>query len=91
MSTNPRIVKLHVFRTINLGNYENIKVEAGIEETIGPDETYEEAYARVWREVKTAFLKALADEDIKKESVEAPIPPDPSTSRYRIKTVDADT
>lgn len=88
MSFNPRLVKLHILRTVNLGNYENVKVEAGIEESIGPDETYGEAYFRIWNEVKAAFLKALADEVIKKDPAEAVTPPDPAGSRYRIKTVE---
>lgn len=88
MSDKPNKISISVLRTVNLGNYENVKIEAGIEESLAIDESYEEAYSRIWQEVKAAFLKALADEEIKKESVEAPTPPDPAGSRYRrIKTI----
>lgn len=38
MTNNPDKVWVNVERTVNLGNYENIKVSVGESRTVGPDD-----------------------------------------------------
>ena len=45
-------------QTINLGNYESAKFDAGMSSDVGPDETVEQAQERVQEQVKRAILSA---------------------------------
>jgi hypothetical protein len=38
LTNNPDKVWVNVERTVNLGNYENIKISAGEARTVGPDD-----------------------------------------------------
>jgi len=84
-----RKISFNIFRTLNLGNYENIKIDAGIEETLGPNETYAEGYARLWNEVNSALDLAIETKlgelfGEKKTEIKQP---EVSNSRFRVPVV----
>lgn len=84
-------VSLSILRTVNLGNYENIKIEAGIEETLEPGETYEEGYARLWGELKRelGLAKKYQVKELGSEPEEIG-KPDISRSKFRRPTTVSD-
>ena len=53
-------VSISYDRTINIGNYESIKIHAGFDTDVKKDETVDEAFARA-DEVSTNQLERLAE------------------------------
>ena len=45
-------ISVNYSRTINLGNYSSMKVEAGAEDTVRDEESVTSAYDRLWGIVK---------------------------------------
>jgi hypothetical protein len=45
--------------TKNLGNYESLKVDAGVVVTVGPDDEPAVAYAAAWETVKKQIKRGL--------------------------------
>lgn len=53
------VVKMSIGHTANTGNFENIRVEVGLEDDLRPDETIAEAYDRVYAELEIQLEKRL--------------------------------
>lgn len=61
-------IKYNLGGTVNLKNYENIKVDFGIEDDVRDGESFDDARARIvqkvdesWRELIVAAAKAFQD------------------------------
>ena len=61
-------ISVKISRTINLGNFNSLKVEAGLEEAMPPDTTYSEAYKHLWNTVNLEVNRAIAAFDKSKET-----------------------
>lgn len=53
--------EIHVAFTFtkNLGNYENLKVDAAVTMSVDPEDDVEEVYTRAWANVKKQIRKGL--------------------------------
>ena len=55
-------ISVNYSRTVNLGNYESLKVEAGMEDVLIEDESWTEKYRKMWLivedEVRREVLRA---------------------------------
>lgn len=66
---NPAHIKVSISRTINMGNFNSLKVEAGLEEDMSAlDTSYSEAYKRLWNTVNLEVNRAIAAFDKSKET-----------------------
>lgn len=54
----PRI-SVRIGRTINMGNYSSLKVEAGLEEDVQLGVPYDRDYKRLWNEVNSEINRAI--------------------------------
>lgn len=54
----PRL-SVTISRTINMGNFESLRVEAGLEETQQLDVPYDEEYKRLWNVVNAEINRAI--------------------------------
>ncbi|MEV3587398.1 hypothetical protein ABNE08_21750 [Paenibacillus larvae] len=56
-----RAKEIHVGFTFtkNLGNYENLKVDAGITMSIDPEDDVQEVYSKAWANVKNQIKRGL--------------------------------
>jgi hypothetical protein len=61
-------IKYNLGGTVNLKNYENVKVDFGVEDDVRDGETFDEAKARIvqkvdetWRELIVAAARAFQD------------------------------
>lgn len=52
----PRLISVEMAATINLGNFENIKVAIGSDDVTRPGETWAEARDRVYDEVEESLI-----------------------------------
>jgi hypothetical protein len=85
----PPKISLEVSRTINLGNFESVRVQAGIEESLDPGITYNDGYQRLFEIVQwnLDLLVEQALNNLKGNTEKSPSPPSASTSRFRVPTV----
>jgi len=86
-------ISIEISRTINLGNFENVKVTAGVEETLDPKTTYTNGYQRLW-EIVQANLDTVTNQALEaydKKKTASPVSerksPNPTGSRFRVPTV----
>jgi hypothetical protein len=47
--------------TLNLGNFESLRTDVSIEDSVRAGESIDEAYERVWAYVEAKLLKAVND------------------------------
>jgi len=59
--TNPR-VSLTLGYTMNLGNFQSLRVDIGFEDSVRSDETVDQAYERVEEWTSRKLLEKLKDE-----------------------------
>lgn len=55
---NPRI-SVSISRTINMGNYNSLKVEAGLAEDVQNGVPYDREYKRLWNTVNAEIKRAI--------------------------------
>lgn len=53
-------ISVRIGRTINMGNFNSLRVDAGLEKTIPATESYSAAYSTLWNIVNKEINKALA-------------------------------
>lgn len=61
----PKEITVETTFTKNLGNYQSLKLTAGISYTLEPNDTIEEAYSKAWETVVNQIKEQLAQ--IKKD------------------------
>ena len=62
-------IRVGISRTINTGNFENIKPSVEVEDSLLEDETYEEGYERIKNVCQELFNSEMEyiEEDVKNE------------------------
>ena len=63
-----RKISVKIGRTINLGNYNSLKVEAGMEESVQLGVPYDTEYKRLWNAVNAEINRAIKAFDKEKKS-----------------------
>lgn len=92
MST--RKLYVEVGRTINLGDFSNVKVTVGLEEDVHDSVAYDDAYQGLWNVVKANLDKVTEQAIGEYNSKKTPIPaserksPNPAGSRFRTPIVE---
>jgi hypothetical protein len=54
-----RRIKVDIARTINMGNYNSLKVTAGLEQSISDDAELTEEYKNLWNTVNAEINRAI--------------------------------
>jgi hypothetical protein len=55
-----RTLTVHISRTINMGNYNSLKVEAGLSQEIAHDANQNAAYKQMWNDCNKEVNRAIA-------------------------------
>ena len=81
-------ISLEISRTLNLGNFESLRIQVGIEESLELGETYEDGYKRLWEILKINLAETI-NQNIKSLYEESPQikATDVKGSRFRLPTV----
>lgn len=58
-------IRAVVARTINLGNYESLRIEAEATADLDPGEDFKKAFPQLFSDVKAEVRKMLAREEVK--------------------------
>ena len=62
-----RTLTVHLSRTINMGNYNSLKVEAGLSQEIAHDTNQDATYKQMWNDCNKEVNRAIAAFDKSKQ------------------------